>query len=580
MERARERCLDSGEIGPAVRLPIRLSWRRSLAGAVPRDPSFSFETDVDLDTRLCRAARPVFDRLAARLSATGTSLFLANDRSVLLRRWADTPDLGRRLDRAFSVPGALLDEHRVGTNGVGTVAATGVPLAVTGPEHWAEGYQDLACAGAPIRNRVTGRIEGVLTVTCSQSDNHATVLALVGEAAGDIETELTITASHAERSLLEMFLTATRRSNRAILAASGKVVITTPAAARVLEQIDQSLLWEQIASAEGSGRDGTMVIPWDGGAVDVQVRPHGEATDDGYGVVVEFRPRPPETAAATSGRTSPSLAGWVGRSDAWRAAVRAVVPAVAGRRGVVVQGEPGTGKLSLLRCAALAGGAPLIVFDAALEVIEGTSAWVNDVRAALVDPARPVILRHFELLSESAARALASIIETATTTPPVILGVTVCGALESLPPPVRSLVRQVAPVTIDLPPLRHRKEDVHELVAHLTAGRRRWTPAPLQILLRQDWPDNVRELRQLVELVCATGRHRDVVLDDLPPDLRARSTRRPMSRIEEVGLSALLGALQESGGNKARAAEILGVSRSTVYRKLASSGFDVDHRPS
>ena len=45
-----------------------------------------------------------------------------------------------------------------------------------------------------------------------------------------------------------------------------------------------------------------------------------------------------------------------------------------------------------------------------------------------------------------------------------------------------------------------------------------------------------------------------------------------MSRLEEVELSALLRALAESGGNKSRAAELLGVSRSTVYRKLATIG--------
>jgi DNA-binding transcriptional ArsR family regulator len=298
-------------------------------------------------------------------------------------------------------------------------------------------------------------------------------------------------------------------------------------------------------------------------------------------VVVEFRPRRrAELAAGAGGRASPRLAGWVGRSDAWCTAVRAVVPAVAGRRGVVVSGESGTGKLSLLRCAAIADGASPVVFDAALEAIDGTSAWVNEVRAALGNPARPVILRHVELLSEPAAQALAAVVETDASTAPAILGVTVCGTLETLPLPVRSLVRRVAPVTIDVPPLRHRREDVRELVAHFTAGRRRWTPPALQLVVRQDWPDNVRELQQLVESVCAVGCSREVVLDDLPPDIRARSARRSMSRIEEVGLVALLAALREAGGNKARAAEILGVSRSTVYRKLASGGFDVDHRGS
>ena len=166
---------------------------------------------------------------------------------MLLLRWADTPDLGRRLDRACSIPGAIIDERRVGTNGVGTVLKTGLPLAVTGPEHWADGYQSLACAGAPIRNRITGRVEGVLTVTCEHADNHPVVLPLVHEAACDIERELTIAASQRERELLDIFLLATRRTNRPVMAVSHGIVIATPAASRYVERIDQSLLWEHIA---------------------------------------------------------------------------------------------------------------------------------------------------------------------------------------------------------------------------------------------------------------------------------------------------------------------------------------------
>ena len=104
------------------------------------------------------------------------------------------------------------------------------------------------------------------------------------------------------------------------------------------------------------------------------------------------------------------------------------------------------------------------------------------------------------------------------------------------------------------------------------AGRRRFSSGALDLLVRYDWPDNAREVGQVVERLCDADRRGDVLPDELPAALRLGSSKRLLSRLEEVELSALLRALAESGGNKSRAAELLGVSRSTVYRKLASMG--------
>lgn len=569
IRRARERCLATGEIRPDLRAPIRFSWLRSRSGAVPREPSFRIETDLDVDTRLCRAARPVFDRLATRLADTRTSLFLANERAVLVRRWADTPDLVRRLDRACSVPGAVLAEADVGTNGVGTVAETGEPLSVSGPEHWGEGYQALACAGAPIRNRVTGRIAGVLTVTSPREDGHPALLALAAEAATEIEAELVALASQKERALLDAFLTATRRPSQAILAASGRLVITTPAAARVLERIDQSLLWERIAGAERTGRPSALVLEQDGGAIEVRLRPQADGTE---GVVAEFRPARPSARSAAAGQAS-TLVGWVGEHPATLAAARAARSAVVAGRGIVVHGEPGVGKLALVQAAWAERGESVQVLDAALEGADGNAAWLRALRDALHGPS-PVTLRHAELLGARAARAIAALVDDVGS---ARLAITVTGGVVDLPPAVRSLVVRVAPQPIELLPLRHRAEDLRALVAHFAQGRRRFGSDAMQVVRRQSWPDNVRELRQLVEETCASG-HGEVRTAELPPRLRTRSAQRRMTRIEEVELSALLSALRESGGNKSRAAELLGVSRSTVYRKLEASGVDLDAR--
>ena len=91
----------------------------------------------------------------------------------------------------------------------------------------------------------------------------------------------------------------------------------------------------------------------------------------------------------------------------------AVGPALDRRRGLLVRGEPGAGKLALLRGALAARGLSAPVFDAALEPVDGTAAWVTAVREQLAAGTGFVVLRHVELLGDQAARALAAVVDAA-----------------------------------------------------------------------------------------------------------------------------------------------------------------------
>jgi len=137
-----------------------------------------------------------------------------------------------------------------------------------------------------------------------------------------------------------------------------------------------------------------------------------------------------------------------------------------------------------------------------------------------------------------------------------------------------------------LPPLRERQEDVELLVHHFTRqlgegiGRRIQTihPQALAVLQRYPWPGNVRELRNVVERALVLGDGPVLELDDLPPELRCVDPTPPAPRPEpgrvrplvEVEAEAIAAALAATGGNKARAAALLGIDRTTLYRKLRS----------
>ncbi len=144
-------------------------------------------------------------------------------------------------------------------------------------------------------------------------------------------------------------------------------------------------------------------------------------------------------------------------------------------------------------------------------------------------------------------------------------------------------------VPIEIPPLRARREDIPALAEHFRAeiNAREGRAVPgfaldvMRRLSQYDWPGNVRELANLVERLVVVAGTRMVVMGDLPCHLRsAASTRErtaPVLPAEGVDLPILLDEIEEhliaeamsrSRGNRNRAAELLGLNRTTLIEKL------------
>jgi DNA-binding NtrC family response regulator len=128
---------------------------------------------------------------------------------------------------------------------------------------------------------------------------------------------------------------------------------------------------------------------------------------------------------------------------------------------------------------------------------------------------------------------------------------------------------------LHVPPLRERAADVPLLAEHFLAGRA-VAPDAMALLAAYPWPGNVRELRNALERAAALAAGRDIRLEDLPPRIRdaagatlrvADASRRNMP-LRELERAYILEVLRQTGGNKSRTAEILGLDRKTLYRKL------------
>jgi DNA-binding NtrC family response regulator len=135
-------------------------------------------------------------------------------------------------------------------------------------------------------------------------------------------------------------------------------------------------------------------------------------------------------------------------------------------------------------------------------------------------------------------------------------------------------------VQIKLPPLRERKSDIPLLVnfflekfADADGSVRTIYEEAMARLIAYDWPGNVRELENVIERAVALGSGPILHVGDLPTNLQyGTSERIPQSDevvpLEELERRAILRALREAGGDKLAAARLLGIGKTTLYRKL------------
>ena len=145
-------------------------------------------------------------------------------------------------------------------------------------------------------------------------------------------------------------------------------------------------------------------------------------------------------------------------------------------------------------------------------------------------------------------------------------------------------------VTLSIPPLRDRPEDIPLLAEHfLQTFKSRHTravdgihPDAMRVLMRYRWPGNVRELEHVIERAVIVAEGQQVLVDDLSPVVKS-SDRQPSSStftipphhtLAEIEKLAILQTLERTSWNKRKAAHILGVYRPTLYSKLREVPFD------
>jgi DNA-binding NtrC family response regulator len=252
------------------------------------------------------------------------------------------------------------------------------------------------------------------------------------------------------------------------------------------------------------------------------------------------------------------------------------------RLPILFLGEPGSGKAALAHQAhdlSEVGGA-FTVHDAALARPDGSDVWLRALRGRLEAPAGTVFLRHLAMLDRVTAGGLCGLLDGMSDEGPRLMASAITEVPED--PDLQSLFDRLGVIRISIPPLRQRPEDIRALAGEFVRRHAAREPSPrlapeaVQALLRLDWPGNVRQLENVIRGVVSTRRGADIQLGDLPEEVRRQTSRRQLSRLEQLELDQILLALRQSDGNKVEAAKALGISRATLYRKLRAFGIELD----
>jgi sigma-54 dependent transcriptional regulator, acetoin dehydrogenase operon transcriptional activator AcoR len=622
----------------AIRPHIASRWRWCRehhidpgARRAPTALSAEILTEILANADLGIAGKEILADFAHVVHRTKHIIVVADAHGRIIHGVGD-PETWSAVESLNFAPGGLWSEDAVGPNGIGTALTTGRTGLVFGPEHFCEGWQPWVCYGSPIRDPATGVVVGAVDISGRARDARWTALDLTAVVARSVERTLGGRSLRRRQALIEEYLSALRRwPNDGVMLVdeTGKVLEISTRGAQILRQDLRLLLGQQLENSLPELSD-IFQSSWSAGGTQEtttqhsQVRAHVHCSP----VIIENRAagslmilRPVEhhelvampSRAGTVHAGAQRIATWgdiLGESRAIANALRLAEISASNGKTVLLTGETGTGKelfaqaihsassradgpFIAVNCAAL----PRDLFESELfgyasgaftgarregargrfEQADGGTLFLDEISSLPFD------------LQSKLLRVLESKLVTrlGCATPRHVDARVIAASNEELTALVAAgrfradLYYRLNVMSVRIPPLRERPEDILFLVKYFLAQERQHSarpplmlsPAVEEVLVHFDWPGNVRELRNLCERWAAQVIGHEITLNDVPHEMGA--ARRFSSAAERAVVDAgtvtvddLLAALEASGNNVSATARKLGVSRTTVYNKL------------
>ncbi len=576
---------------------------------------------------LLDAARPVLRDMEESLADAGAMVLLCNGSGVILQAGGApaTRDAGAEVN---IVAGGIWAESAAGTNAVGMAIALDRPAVIRNVEHYCDAVTRWSCVASPIHDPLDGQLIGVLDLShCEQVfDDYARSLVLASSKR--IEQALDCARLRSEAMLMEAYLERSARQGSdavLLLDRQGRLLRSNEHALEALRAYGVELALRRGMALGGEWQSGGVWRPpawlqpdW--------VRPIFQGQDY-VGMLVRIPrplqlqcapalvdgPREPPTLAPEPDALDPRLRGH--RGAAMRKAAMQAMRVAAVEVPVLLEGETGTGKEIMAHAihrASKRASKPFIAVNCGaiprellaselfgyvegaftgarrggqagkFEQADGGTLFLDELGELPLD-LQPYLLRILEdgkvvRLGSDKPRAVDVRIVAATNRD-------LRSAMEE--GRFRSDLYFRFRVGIHLPPLRERREDLDRYIdnALTEVAQRHGIVKTVSSALRAflhgyDFPGNLRELHNLIEQMAVMSDGSALDLEHLPEHLHASQPSSSTASVSATAPGTVCGMLKEiewrtivealrlEQGNRSRAARRLGISRTTLYRRL------------
>ncbi len=620
---------DAARLDPTVARSWQRCVYRFNPLARPRVATISqnaLTTIIRAQQDLITIATPFIEDIYQYTERSDYAILLADGAGCILEIGGDAHALGKAADLGFQ-QGMYWSENNAGTNALGLVLLEGTAVQVVGPEHYFRFLHGIVTAAAPIHD-VRGRVIGLLGMVGSAETATSHTLALVMAAARAIGNQLQANwyLEEANQHLSEVNTIVEAITEGVIVwNQQGEIRHVNEQAAEMLQLNPRAAVGRPLTDVLTLPRELTYAIEHGGELHDVELslqalgrdvrcvltlRPIYEAGAQPVSYVILLNPIEHVRQIAQQqygAQTSLRIEDVQADSGKMRQVVRQARTAARGTAPVLMRGEGGVGKNLLARAIHNDGpraGRPFIDINCraiphelmAREILgheQDTLTRGQPSKFELADGGT-LLLDQIENLSLELQAALLHVIETRHVTrlgssTPIPIDVRIIAAttdnLEDLVAQgsfLSHLYYRFGVFKIDVPPLRDRIEDIpllaERFLARQTAreDQAMWIEdEAVAMLARYPWPGNVREFESVLERAMSQSRDHIIRAGDLPEMVRngrVVSGRYPLAQpvlsVGEAEREAILRAGWACHGRVTEMARMLGIGRSTLWRKM------------
>lgn len=618
---AETQCVDNA----LLRHEVASSWKRCLASNI--DPSkaitaTNIKNFIEQDKKsamLLAASHAHVQQLYDTIRGHGYIIILTDAQGIILTVLGDNKVMNFA-ESVYLIPGANCSEDAIGTNSLGTCLVQKKPIQIFSHEHYCQYYHDWSCSCAPILDR-QGNLLGSLDISNIDNKIHSPVqLNLVRMTAKAIGMEWDFHALQEDiREKYYYFNMAIDSVSDSLIFLDNQNNIShiNKNALQLLGDTETSYIGQNIHALVKEREKIKQVLaekqPWASlhfqtprglTAVSISANPVKDKDLKQIGTICSIKEKAKNSNNKNIARYS--FDNFICVNTRMQSVLQQARKVAATESSILIEGESGTGKEILaqavhnssprrqepfvaINCAAL----PLELIQSELfgyeegaftgakrggkigkfELAQGGTLFLDEI-GDMPLPAQANLLR---ALQEKCITRLGGQM-------PVAVDVRIIAATN------KDLLREIAQERfrsdlyyrlagerLHVPPLRERKEDIWPIIYHIVKTKPSPTPTTTALqfthqvkalLEMHTWPGNVRELENVVMFFLNRLHDHTVTIDDLPPELQPQAPMDDTMALKQVEHSTILATVAKHGHNMTASAKALGISRTTLYRKM------------